>query len=1446
MLQLLGSLNRRFSFVNFLLTALATFSLLLSNTAIVATAQTAVPTTIIASSSVTSSSKVKPHATYQVTGTVFRDYNADGVQNTSASSGADQREPGYQGIIVMATDDQTSAVVGDAGSAITDANGNYTLTVNPCGACSNNVRIEFFYPNSTTGLYDTTVGTSGTSTDAFFVNGATTGLNYAVERPAQYCQDAASLNVVTTCFYQGTPSSNTGQTAVLSFKYDSSGNAATYTTLATADQVGSTFGIVGLPISGGPIHFYLTSAFYKRHTGLGPAGIGGIYLIDSNTNSVSTFTTLPAGIDPRSIGADTTHDAPSTDYLHDSNSFDKPGALSLGSMKLYTDPSTNTENVYVVDLAKDVNGNNNLYEIPINNSTNPPTPGTITAYTIPTPTCVNGVWRPFAVSPYDSKVYVGGVCDASSDNAFVAPATPDLHAYIYAFTPGSTPGTGSFNTTPVFDFPLNYTRGCSKHGPCADSTDVANGAYWHPWVNTFPSDSQFEYNGVYYFGALPQPMLSSIAFDNGNMVIGFRDRFGDQMGYNVYNTTPASTNKYQGTTAGDTLRACGNPTTGWTLEADAVCGGIANNNNGEDNGQGPSSISGNAFTIPSGSFAAAHSQGAGEYYNEDTVQSNYHDEVTVGSLLQVPGYDDVMTTAFDPTGNLYTGGVRHFYNDNTNGNAGDQNDAFQYQIYDSTTGTSPTFGKANGLGDLVALCDQAPIEIGNRIWLDTNNDGLQTPGEPALVGVTVDLYYADANGDPDLTQNGGNPLASTKTDSNGYYYFTNNPLFPTNASKGLFNTSLLTTGHNYVVILDNANDYLANGATDSLGHTGTGALWDTVNNAPYGLAKQSTGDGKNDTRYVVDNNAAAGQPPVGGYPHYVYSYLPGVNNHDLDFGFTPANFNNPNAIKGLAVSQSKLAFTASSNTANVSAQAINLSSENVAGSWKASVSYVGSNQNWLNLSQTSGTLLANNSQSIKVSANPTGLPNGTYQATISFVANSNTATTTSVNVTLTIGSIYTYYVPFVGNNANGYSSFVTLHNIGGGEAAAQIQFFDKSGNALTTTAANACSNIATDAVCSPSNPFSSARGTGIIYSNQPLSVLVAESTPFGGTAYTVPAGAASQLIAPLAIHNAGGFNTQLSVFNGSSTASQVTATFYDQQGNVLPAATKTLVVAAHSSQTLDQSAADSNLPQGFYGWVKLTGDSGSQLVAQVLEENADAKFVALLNAEATAQSKLYAPAIFKDAFGSFVTGANIVNPNNTPQQVAITYYDQSGQAYSAQTFTLAANAVQPVFQGSTSATGLSQGGLPNNFVGSAVISSVSGGGLVVAVNQAGGATANGTARSGTYLATATSSSNIIGLPVVANASNGFTSGVTVLNSSNASVDGYIQYYDTQGNAVGSQHSFTIAAHASQLAYQGADSLPSGFSGEALVVQTSGATGSLMATTNVQSGSVFYSYVEPVQ
>jgi uncharacterized repeat protein (TIGR01451 family) len=157
-------------------------------------------------------------------------------------------------------------------------------------------------------------------------------------------------------------------------------------------------------------------------------------------------------------------------------------------------------------------------------------------------------------------------------------------------------------------------------------------------------------------------------------------------------------------------------------------------------------------------------------------------------------------------------------------------------VFNGTLGNTATFAKANGLGGIEAFCPPAPIEIGNRVWFDVDNNGIQDPGEAPVAGVTVNLYDAQ-----------GNLVASTVTDAQGNYLFTS-------LADGVqFNTD-------YVIRLDNPADYAAGGP-----------LFEWF----------LTGD--NESADLRDSDGTE----VNGFPEIAMSTrAPGDNDHTFDFGFS--------------------------------------------------------------------------------------------------------------------------------------------------------------------------------------------------------------------------------------------------------------------------------------------------------------------------------------------------------------------------------------------------------------------------------------------------------------------------------------------------------------------------------------------------------------------------------
>lgn len=670
-----------------------------------------------------------------IQGTVFRDYNADGV--------FDVAEPGVPNITVNAYDAANVLVA----TAVTGPPGTYTLDLSAIP--DQEVRVEFdniptyLRPGPSTPL--ATGGNVGLRTTVTFVTCDTgagvpvaPNVNLGLANPGQFCQ-TGSPELTTNCYVFGDnlAGPNSASDVLVSFPYTATGlNPALETPEAIASQIGSTFGLAYH--RGGVI---LAAAFMKRHSGFGPNGTGAIYSIyrTAGGNQIGLF------IDMNTIGGTGADPHPPTQagYDRDLNSFDAVGKMSLGDI----DISDDNRFLYVMNLL-----NRTLYEIPIvyNPTATPPISpnlGGIRAYPVPSPACTNGQFRPFATHYYDGIVYVGGVCSAESPGGTPA----NLTGHILRMTPGA-----GFAGAPILSFPLNYPRGCAYRGPVVGCTL----APWNPWTATWqaiPSHNPGFFALEYIY---PQPIITDLVIDETGMTIGIRDRYGDQTGYRQNNTILADNALYTGDTAGDTLRACQNAAGNWVLESNASCDGQpAGGTGGVDTGHGPGPGPGPAI-------------GFGEFYFQESFP--YHDETSLGGLTYVYGRGEVVETVYDPLNNAaqdFQAGT--LWMSTTNG-ARTRPDG--YSLFDTGDGGPPlngTFGKGGGLGDLEAMCGPAPLEIGNRVWEDLDRNGQQDPGEVDFGGVTLSLYI-DTDGNPATPPD--TLVGRTTTNAEGEYIFNANTI----------------------------------------------------------------------------------------------------------------------------------------------------------------------------------------------------------------------------------------------------------------------------------------------------------------------------------------------------------------------------------------------------------------------------------------------------------------------------------------------------------------------------------------------------------------------------------------------------------------------------------------------------------------------------------------------
>ncbi len=721
-----------------------------------------------------------PNAPTAVTGVVFQDDNANGAR--------DAGEPGLAGVTITAYD--ASGAVAD--TATSAADGSYTL---PNLIDGTTYRIEFTDPPSN--MQSGPQG-SGSQTTVTFITAPATDVDAGFHNSAEYCQDLPDM--ATSVFVQG--GSSGSQPGLVSYPYTAHSPMTGWdvpppTSLVLYSQTGSAWGLAYQR----PSHSIFMSAYMKRHTPFGPGGTGAIYRYDRDTGALTQFLDIDAlfpgstGVDPHPAGAD---------FVRDAASWDPVGKIAFGDIDLSEDETT----LWAISL-----NDRQLYEIPLGSASSPTPPTSASqVHRWPEDTttganlsdlpgladCPNPDVdiRPFGLKVHDGNVYIGMVCSAESTQD-----RNDLRAYAYRFDPAS------HTFTQVLNFPLNYGRGWALKYSNGDQRG-ANWQYWRTDGNLTPTSGQRDV-------VWPQPMFSDIEFDNGDMIIGLRDRLGDQTGKDQ--SPPAGGGLVSGVTAGDILRASPDVSGGWIIEYNAQ-GFTFGPSSGVNNGQGP---------------------GGGEFYYQDHFieWSTRHDETSQGALAQVPGKNEVLVSVMDPLSGEYGAWFQSgiLWMNNSTGHV-----TQRYKVTEN-------FGKAHGLGDIEALCDAPPIEIGNRIWLDLDADGVQDANETPLAGVTVTLHAPD-----------GTQIGSAVTDANGEFYFSSDPNRTDTANSDYGIADLIPTTDGFTIHVD-------------LGQANLAGLALTTPDADT----SANGDARDSDAVQVGNDAVI----------VVNTGPSGENNHTYDIGF---------------------------------------------------------------------------------------------------------------------------------------------------------------------------------------------------------------------------------------------------------------------------------------------------------------------------------------------------------------------------------------------------------------------------------------------------------------------------------------------------------------------------------------------------------------------------------
>jgi len=415
------------------------------------------------------------------------------------------------------------------------------------------------------------------------------------------------------------------------------------------------------------------------------------------------------------------------------------------------------------------------------------------------PLCQNGTLRPWAMKTHNDKGYIGAICDAN-----VSGNVNDMFAYVLSFDLNITNSTLVF--TEELSFPLNYQRQLKG---------------WQAWEDVFSYPGNQGGRRVH-----SQPILSDIEFDeHQNMYIAFIDRYATQVASFNYSAVSGSTAVEKAYNFGEVLKVC------------------------YINGSYEKEGTGNCMQ------SNFNDLNISEFFNDNGGDAN--PEASLGSLALLQGSNEILVSLLDPHPQAGTGISNQDYWYTQGVQTLSLNDGKIKNWYaHAYTPTQGLNGKANGIGDVEFITDAAPIEIGNRIWLDSDGNGIQDANETGISGVKIELVC--------------NGITSTATtNANGNYIFSNDSSnnVPSDASH-IYDIAGLTEGTNNCFLLI-PNITGASQQNSLKNHT---------------LTISAVGEGNNPT--LNDSNASINGINAKITIHALDIRLSGQNNHSFDIGFT--------------------------------------------------------------------------------------------------------------------------------------------------------------------------------------------------------------------------------------------------------------------------------------------------------------------------------------------------------------------------------------------------------------------------------------------------------------------------------------------------------------------------------------------------------------------------------
>ncbi len=776
-------------------------------------------------------------ASAQISGTVFRDNNGNGTQDNDAT----YRERGLGGVTVSAYRSNGSlaaTVVSDAASC--GAEGAYYL---PLTASDYPVRVEFIAPAP----YQETF--SQTSSIRFF-NAAASNVNYGVSDPNAYADVTKGFNVISSVAVRNGYISSS-LPIVKSFGYQQGANGGT--PLTTTVHANDTYGYLrGVGID--KLHKKVYYAQGNKNFVLNnPAGNNPPTKIFQSDFNNPNATGLVEYIDLAAVGI------PINGFTNENKGYRVPDVVNDYNNKINFLWEANWGRVGMGDL--DVDEKNEkaylicmstqqLVSFPVNKAGSGfgrfSGSDLLAANVLPSATQI----ARFDI-PYPGDGINGGAVPTNNFDAAYIPNHKDDwfvdglgiykgKIYIGVTNPRYYARVGQYNGG-------DYTLYSGSDYTIYYTFDPATGA-WARIMDAYMGD---QLPGAPLAGCCRNTsfpfVASDIDFDsyNDEMILSYKNLRGDfEVDPNPLVSNPQTGAEYGGNNYFIPQMA---------YRAFPSTPGASTYNLEYSSGANAGTISrcGSNYAPPTASTATNFGN-SNNYYNVYGFQyfpnqlifhESYYDAYEgpdghgfIGASATFPGGNQTVFYYADPQ-NSQTGGINWIPND-----ANAQN--FRQEMW-SGNPSQGYFGKGQGTGDIELIYDTAPIEIGNRVFTDTDGDGVQDADEPGLNGVTVELWQG-------ATQVGTITTATLNGQAGSYYFNTANVTM--NGATGVLpNTA-------YEVRVPNISGSSKQAAF------GTNALTPVAQG----------GNGERDSDGIVNGTTAVAAFTTGNV---------GENTHKFDFGF---------------------------------------------------------------------------------------------------------------------------------------------------------------------------------------------------------------------------------------------------------------------------------------------------------------------------------------------------------------------------------------------------------------------------------------------------------------------------------------------------------------------------------------------------------------------------------